>query len=1257
MAEVVGMALLSVVVKMVLEKLASPDVYDLIRGKKLTQGLLRKLKIAVLSVNAVLEDAEEKQLMKPFVKNWIDELKDALYDADDILDQMATEAMRSKLVAEFHTATGKVRSYISTFLERFVNEIEPKIKDVISRVDDLAKQKDLMGLQEIAGRSQSKRLPTTPSFEESRTFGFDDDKKKIIDLLLSDDASRDQSVIAIDGMPGVGKTTLAQFVYSDSTVKKHFSLEVWFCISAEFLVSKVQKSIIEAVTSSPCNSEDPTMVEEQLKGNLLGKKFLIVLDDVWSEDPVHQEFLSKLLQYGVQGSKILITTRHQSVASAMHASATHSPKKLSEDDCWELFAKQAFGDDCSDSRKELEEIGRQIIKKCKGLPLAVKAVGALLWSKLDADEWNKILQSNLWDLPINEKDIKPALRLSYIYLPSHLKQCFAYCSIFPKDSILEKDRIVLLWMAEGFLQPSKFETMEEVGHRYFLDLVSRSLFQQWSEDKSLFGMHDLIHDLAKSVAGQFSFMLKQGDTTNEIVKMTRHFSCSGASLDTFVKFEEALSKVKQLRTFLALDSSSWNSKMFGKNLLHNALPMLSCLRVLSLPHNRDITYLPNSIGKLKHLRYLDLSFTRIKRLPKSTCKLINLQTLKLSGCKHLVALPKHMWKLTSLRQLDIAGTGIKKMPEQLGSLKCLHTLTKFVVGKRSGSSIRELGKLKNLQGRLSISKLQNVVPPKDALNAGLKDKKHLEKLALEWDATTPRSGSERIVLESLRPHTSLKSLTIKGYGGGIFPDWVGHCSFSNIASLHLSGCKNISSLPSFGQLRYLKELSIVGLDRVSTLGHEFCGNSSTCSSSIQPFGGLKVLRFEKMSGWQKWLSSSSAEKEGGAFPNLKELYIRYCPKLKGGLPIHIPSLAKLEIKSCPKLVASLLESQLRTMSENASIVLVELPTGKRKLEVKSVNEVASLERIMDNNSLQELQIYICDSLMSFPWGGQLLALKSVSIIKSPKLKLPIDTNYSALETLSLEESCESLSSFPLALFPKLKDLSIERCEVECLTVPQQHESDLVISKIQIVWCDKFVSFPQGELRNLTSLVVVDCESLTSLPDKMNQLLPSLITLRIDGCGQMKLFPEDGLPSNLNSLTIRHCDKLFDNRRRWGLQKLSSLTKLTIGGVAKGVKSFPESRLLPTGLIDLRIYDFRELKSLDKDEFQCLTSLQKLYLSECKKLEHMPEEGLPASLSLVKINVCPLLKRQWKRKRGKEWLKTAHVPNIMIDRKWIQKLSV
>ncbi|KAB1206345.1 hypothetical protein CJ030_MR7G025649 [Morella rubra] len=559
------------------------------------------------------------------------------------------------------------------------------------------------------------------------------------------------------------------------------------------------------------------------------------------------------------------------------------------------------------------------------------------------------------------------------------------------------------------------------------------------------------------------------------------------------------------------------------------------------------------------------------------------------------------------------------MPKQLGSLKCLKTLTNFVVGEGSGSSIRELGKLKNLSGALSISQLQNVIPPKDALNVGLRDKKYLDKLALEWAATTPRSESERILLESLRPHTSLKRLTIKSYGGGIFPNWVGHHSFSCITSIHLDECRNVCSLPPFGQLCSLKELSIIGLNGVVTVGREFCGNSSTGSSSIHPFGGLKVLRFEQMSGWKEWLSSSSAENEGGAFLDLKELCIRNCPKLTGGLPIHIHSLAKLLIDSCPKLVASLLRNQLGAMSGNARIALVELPSGRQKLEVRGVNEVASLEGIMDSNSrLQELQINYCESLVSLPWGGPLSALKSVRIKWSSKLELPIDTNYSSLETLSLRGSCDSLRFFPLELFPKLKDLTIVRCgNLECLTVPEQHERHLVISNIQIVGCDKFVSFPKGGLcaPSLTSLEVLYCRSLTLLPDKMHLLLPSLLTLRISGSGQMESFPEGGLPSNLNSLRISDGDKLFVNRIGWGLQNLSSLTTFEISGESEGVESFPEAGLLHTGLINLRIYHFRDLKSLDKNGFQHLTSLQKLDLGWCEKLEHMPEGACPPPFHL------------------------------------------
>jgi hypothetical protein len=183
----------------------------------------------------------------------------------------------------------------------------------------------------------------------------------------------------------------------------------------------------------------------KLKECLMGKKFLLVLDDVWNENYDKWETLCKPFKSGTQVSKVLVTTRNYSVALVMCASAmSHHLKELPEEDCWSLFAKHVFHDGNSNTHGELEVIGRKIMKKCKGIPLAVKAIGAVLRSKPDVDEWDKILESELWDLRIDEMGILPALRLSYKYLSSHLKRCFAYCSLFPKDYAFKKDQLILL---------------------------------------------------------------------------------------------------------------------------------------------------------------------------------------------------------------------------------------------------------------------------------------------------------------------------------------------------------------------------------------------------------------------------------------------------------------------------------------------------------------------------------------------------------------------------------------------------------------------------------------------------------------------------------------------------------------------------------------------------------------------------------------------------------------------------------------------
>jgi hypothetical protein len=1105
------------------------DFYERMKSSlgvfRVKEGLLRKLKTALLSVNSVLEDAEDRQFMETSVKDWLYELKDTVYDAEDILDQIATEDLRGKLGSDVETSfKGQVRHYIPASPIN-VSDIEGKINDAIDRLEDLAKQISILGLRAGVGGKPLERLPTTSFVEESNICGRHCEKEAIINSLLSDDTSGSEiGVIAIVGMGGIGKTTLAQLVYNDNDrLKGHFDLKAWVCVSDPFDVFMVMKTILEEV-DSPSNTDNKNLnqLQKKLKKSLTGRKFLLVLDDVWNTNSAKWEVLSNAFRSGEQESRVIVTTRNEEVARVMHASATHRIKELPEEDCWSLFAKYAFHDGHMDANPKLVAIGRQIVKKCKGLPLAIKAIGSLLWSKLDVDEWDKVLRSELWDLPIKETNILPALTLSYKYLSPDLKRCFAYCSLFPKDYAFKKDKLVLLWMAEGFLPQPKNKTMEEVGDDYFLALVSRSLFQRSNHDEYI--MHDLVSDLAKFISKRFT-LSAEDDCSCEIGRNTRHFSYSYNKFG--IKKFEAFHKAERLRSIVELNFFVGNILLAG-SASRFSLPMIKCLRVLILSHYGSITELPDSIGEFIHLRYLDLSWTWIKRLPDSICKLCNLQILNLSHCTYLAALPSDMHKLIHLCHLDFDETEIKEMPKHMGRLKCLQTLTKFIVGKDSESGIGELGKLTNLRGgsltnlqggSLSILNLQNVESPTDAKDVKLSDMKYLEKLVLEWKVDTNASESHRIVLDSLHPHPNLKSLAINDYGSQSFPDWIGHPSFSNIASLCLKNCKFCCSLPPLGELPSLQDLSIVGLDGVVIVGREFYGSES---SSMKPFGALKVLRFKNMLKWEEWFSFD-AEDEGAAFPKLENLEIYKCPKLTSRLPVHLPSLAKLEICECPELEDSLPRA--------SPVFELELPLQ------------------LDYSSLEHLML-----------DGR-VSLRSFQLDLFPKLCRLEIRDCGTLESLTVREQ-------------------------------REHDPLLFLIDISIHWCPNFAYFPKGGLcaPNLKCFWIQNCRSLRSLPDNMRTCLPSLEKLSIEDCPQIESFPEGGLPSNLNEIYIDNCAKLFASRMGWGLQELISVKRFTIIGKYEGVESFPEVGLLPTFLTYLHIEGFPNLKSVVLQDLVALEDL-------------------------------------------------------------------
>ena len=446
------------------------------------------------------------------------------------------------------------------------------------------------------------------------------------------------------------------------------------------------------------------------------------------------------------------------------------------------------------------------MKKCQGLPLAVKALGSLLYSKPERREWEDILNSKTWHSQ-TDHEILPSLRLSYQHLSPPVKRCFAYCSIFPKDYEFDKEKLILLWMAEGLLHSGQSNRrMEEVGDSYFNELLAKSFFQKCIKgEKSCFVMHDLIHDLAQHISGEFCVQLEQYKV-QKITEMTRHFRYSNSNDDRVVVFQkfEAVGEAKHLRTFL--DEKKYPYFGFytlSKRVLQNILPKFKSLRVLSLCEYY-ITEVPDSIHNLKQLRYLDLSTTLIKRLPESICCLCNLQTMMLSECHLLVELPSKMGKLINLRYLDISGSNsLKEMPNDIDQLKSLQKLSNFTVGKESGFRFGELWKLSKIRGRLEISKMENVVGVEDALQANMKDKKYLDELSLNWSYEISHDAIQDDILNRLSPHQNLKKTV----------HW--RVSWSNISRLAWRRIIFKSRVPSAFELWELLNIAATGAATLS----------------------------------------------------------------------------------------------------------------------------------------------------------------------------------------------------------------------------------------------------------------------------------------------------------------------------------------------------------------------------------------------------------------------------------------------------------
>ncbi|TVU32505.1 hypothetical protein EJB05_24236, partial [Eragrostis curvula] len=374
-----------------------------------------------------------------------------------------------------------------------VQQFQSKFKedDVLRLHRDLQYLSDsLPAMYNLIDRAEWKihepvRPETTSLLTEEEVYGRKEELKKIIKLLdvpagpkrrkktINQPTIVSIPVLSIVGIGGIGKTTLAQNICNHPQVKCHFDQIIWICVSDDFGAKRLTKEAIQA-SGGKTEADNLDHLQRILAGIMKQKRFLIVLDDMWDDalkenGQCWKRFCAPF-KNALQGSKILVTTRSQKVVDLVCTMEPFPLGGLRDDIFLDFFKHCVFGFDVSDIEPELESICNAILPKLRGSPLAAKTLGRLLAMNPDTRHWNNILSNELWELGQEVTEILPALRLSYMYLPFHLKRCFSFCATYPKDHQIDKDHVSEIWVAEGFVVPQGNISLLDIGSQYFQDL-------------------------------------------------------------------------------------------------------------------------------------------------------------------------------------------------------------------------------------------------------------------------------------------------------------------------------------------------------------------------------------------------------------------------------------------------------------------------------------------------------------------------------------------------------------------------------------------------------------------------------------------------------------------------------------------------------------------------------------------------------------------------------------------------------------------
>ncbi|KAL6909989.1 hypothetical protein ACP4OV_001247 [Aristida adscensionis] len=551
---------------------------------------------------------------------WLVQLRDAVADAEDLLDDIHRRLMAGPALSACCVGAA------------FRDSSRKKLRRLAERLDRVRGDSELLRLGLVAAAGCGVRSPdrvTGSVLVESEVIGRQKEHAEIVGRLLGDCCEKCSSspmVVAVVGHGGMGKTTVAQCVHNDARIEAKFDLRAWVCVWDRSDEAEITREILQSFCSPDDTPEDFSLagletLQEKLQELVASKRFFLVLDDVWIDEgkseQENRDLWDKVLEpltSAAGGSKILVTSRIRLVADVFNVTHVIPLDGLTSRDCWLLLEKSALSRDTADFPPDLLDIGRAIAAKVKGSPLAAKTLGQMLRNTRCRQKWRALLNTK-----ISDNVITSSLQLSYQHLPGHLQRCFAYCSIFPATWRFDRDKLVSMWIALSFIQwPTKQgEKVEGLGQQYFNDLLSRSFFSTVNKNQqTYYFMDDLMYSLAQHFSSHDCMKIEEGIPAI-ISPAVRHLSVSADD----VLHLKSKCRLRRLHTLLVLRSSSLSSTRFPSKLLAE----FKNLRVLDLSES-DIVELPETITDLVYLHYLALCCITNK-LPKCIYKLRHLKVL------------------------------------------------------------------------------------------------------------------------------------------------------------------------------------------------------------------------------------------------------------------------------------------------------------------------------------------------------------------------------------------------------------------------------------------------------------------------------------------------------------------------------------------------------------------------------------------------------------------------------------------------------